>query len=350
MSGNFVNIVGYQFERVHTGVISWILNSNNSIVSINQKYEALRKLYRMCKQPIPFKKLDISTISCLPEFSFGRKRKIDLVVKIDLVNQHSKYLVIEMKVDSIPYSEQLVGSIDDFIRVNNCEPEDVLFLLFMFGSAQVCIQPNLHSFIAFRVPEILEVFFGLHIDHHIYKDWIESLKQEDVRGACINSDLIDAPGIWTEEYWKDKGHRLWFPLFYYIYHELKQYSKYCDSWNIYSGSNNPIMNWRNGWLEKSIAVHQVKFYWEFNYEELVLKVLLGEIEKLPKSDLKLLREKIAIICDQETNRSGRRTKNSYGTYNSIYKWKYDFKGQGFKEIMEEVDTILDKVHPYLQQL
>jgi hypothetical protein len=317
---------------------------------MDQKYEALRRLYRMCKQTIPFKEQDISAISCLPEFSFGRKRKIDLVVIIDLLNQRSKHLVIEIKVDSIPYSEQLIGSIDDFNRQGNYEQEDVLFLLFMFGSAQVCIQPNLHSFIAFRLPEILEVFNGLHIDHHVYTDWIEALEQENVRRTCISPDLMCSPSILAEGYWKEKGHRLKFPLFYYIYHELKQHSKYYDTWDTYSGSNNPVMNWKNGWLDKNILGHHVRLYWEFNYEEFILKVLLDETDKLTDIDLKWLRDKIVSICDQETNRSGRRTQNRYGIYNSIYKWKYDFKRQPFTQIMEEADDILDKVHPHLHQL
>jgi hypothetical protein len=348
--GNFVSIVGYQFERVHTGVICWIFDSNNTLVSLDHKYEALRRLYRMCKQPITFTKEEIQSITCTPEHSFGRKRKIDLVIKINLQNQCTKYLVIEMKVDSIPYSEQLEGTRNDFIQDKQCSPDDAIFLLFLFGSAQVCVEPDLHSFIVFRLPEILEVFSGLHIDHHVYDDWIEAMREEDVRRACIVKKLEQAPKIKDEEYWKEQGYRLWFPLFYYIYYELKRHSKRYHEWDIYSGSNNPVMNWRRGWLKKNILGCDVQFYWEFNYEEFVLKVLLDENNKLSQNDLNWLRDEIATLCDYETQKSGRRTQNRYGTFNSLYKWNYDFKNQDFAHIMKEVDTILDKVHPKLSSL
>jgi hypothetical protein len=350
MKGNFVNIVGYQFERVHTGVIAWILETKNDLVTMDRKYEALRRLYRMCNQSITFKEKDIRNITCTPEYSFGRKRKIDLVVKIDLHNQSTKYLVIEMKVDSIPYSEQLEGTRNDFIQDNNCNPDDALFLLFLFGSAQVCVEPELHSFIVFRLPEIREVFSGLHIDHHVYDDWIEAIKDEDFRRMDIVKELEDASEIWDEEYWRNRGYRLWFPLFYYVYSELKRHSKRFDQWDIYSGSNNPVMNWRDGWLKKKILGYDVEFYWEFNYEDFVLKVLLDENNKLPQDDLNRLRREIALLCDQEPLKRGKRTQNRYGTFISLYKWKFDFKKQDFAHIMKEVDELLDKVHPKLISL
>lgn len=349
MINNFVSIVGYQFERVHTGVISWLLDTKNTTVSLDIKYEIICRIHRICKKPIDFQIHEIETITCIPEYSFGRKRKIDLVVKIDLFDRNPKYLVIEMKVDSIPNSEQLQGTQFDFIQRNACDPNDVLFLLFLLGSSQVCAMPNHHDFILFRLPYILEVFAGLHIDEYIYEDWIESLRSEDVRRACIVSAIINAPQIWDEVYWREKGYRTWFPLFYYIYHELKRYSKRSDEWDIYSGQNNPVMNWRNGWLKKNILGCNVEFYWEFNYEEFVLKVLLDENHKLSQEDLNWLRDEIAALCDNETLQNGRKTQNRYGIYNSLYKWNFDFKNQDFVLIMKDVDAILNKIHPKLIQ-
>ena len=176
------------------------------------------------------------------------------------------------------------------------------------------------------------------------------MRSEDVRRACIQSEIDGAPQIWDEVYWREKGYRTWFPLFYYIYHELKRHSKRYYEWDIYSGQNNPVMNWRNGWLNKSILGCDVKFYWEFNYEEFVLKVLLDENNKLSQNDLNWLRDEISTLCDHETQQSGRRTQNRYGTFNSLYKWKFDFKNQDFAHIMKEVDDILDKVHSKIVSL
>lgn len=349
VKNNFVSIVGYQFERVHTGVISWLLNTKNSTVPLDIKYEIICRIHQICKQPVNFQIHEIKAITCIPEYSFGRKRKIDLVVKIDLFDRNPKYLVIEMKVDSIPNSDQLQGTQFDFIQQNACDPNDVLFLLFLLGSSQVCTLPNLHGFIVFRLPYILEVFAGLHIDGNIYEDWIESLRNEDVRRACIVSEIKNAPQIWDKDYWREKGYRTWFPLFYYMYHELKQHSIRSNEWEIYSVQNNPVMNWGNGWLKRNILGCNVVFYWEFNYEEFLLKVLLDENHKLSQEDLNWLRDEIAALCDNETLQNGRKTQNRYGIYNSLYKWNFDFKNQDFVLIMKDVDAILNKIHPKLIQ-
>lgn len=255
-----------------------------------------------------------------------------------------------MKVDSIPYEEQLLGTNDDFIQSKKCGNEDVLFLLFLFGTSQVCTVPNLHGFHMFRLPEILEVFAGHDIDKYVYNDWIQALRDEDVRRACIRLDIDKTDEIWKEEYWKEKGYRTWFPLFYYVYNELRKYSKRIDEWDIYSGQNNPVMNWRKGWLEKNIKGSKNYFYWEFNYEDFVLKVMLEDSNKMSRDNLNTLRREVARICNSYAFESGHKTQHRYGTYNSIYKWKYNFKRRNFAEIMQEVDTILDCIYPKLQML
>jgi hypothetical protein len=303
----------------------------------------------MTKNPINFQIDEISAISCFPEYSFGRKRKIDLVVKIDLFHKPAQYIVIEMKVDSIPYSAQLEGTRNDFFESTHSQPEDVTFILMLFGSSQVCEVPELHQFHLFRLLEIIEVFNGLHIDEIIYTQWIDSLFDEDNRRRYVLEDLNNTPDIWNMEYWKDKGYRTPFPLFYYLYDHLKMESKRPEEWEVYSGQNNPVMNWTNGWLHKDIFGHPVKFYWEFNYDEFVLKVKLNEDQKLPQDELNWLREEIANICFEEIQ-SGKRTKKTYGKYNSIYKWKFDFHKQPFENIMKEVDHILDTIPPLLSSI
>ncbi|MCL1695809.1 MULTISPECIES: PD-(D/E)XK nuclease family protein [unclassified Lysinibacillus] len=349
MSNNFVNIVGYQLEKVHTGVISWILDTENKTVSLQIKFEIIRRIYKMCNKAIDFQLNEIKNINCFPEYSFGRKRKIDLVIKIDLFNSTPRYLVIEMKVDSIPTSDQLQGTQFDFNQKNVSDQNNVLFLLFLFGSAQVCEQPELYNFNLFRLPWILEVFAGFPIEEYIYKDWIASLENENLRKIHIKSELENAPEIWDDSYWKKKRYRTWFPLFYYIYHELKCHSKRFEEWDIYSGQNNPVMNWRNGCLHKDILGHPIKFYWEFNYEDFVLKAMIDEHNKLSHDDLNWLRDEVGTICHHETH-YGRKTQYRYGTYNSLYKWEFDFKNQDITFIMKKVDEILDKIHPILTLL
>lgn len=350
MDSNFVNIVGYQLEKVHTGVIRWLLDFNNNEISLEQKYEVLRRIFKMCNINITFTIDNIKNIICIPEYSLGRSRKIDLVVKIDLIKNRTKFLVIEMKVDSIPYENQLIGTYDDFIEANECNKDDILFLLFLFGTSQVCLIPPLHGFHMFRLQEILEVFSGHNIEKGVYKDWIQALRDEDLRRTCIIQNISVTTEIWDDEYWKEKGYRTWFPLFYYIYHELKRYSKRVYEWNIYSGQNNPVMNWKKGWLEKNVLGGKVHFYWEFNYEDFVLKVMLNEDDKLSRDNLNILRKKVIDICKNVGVAPGNQTQNRYGLYNSIYKWKYNFKTMDLSDIMQKVESIIDNIHPELKKL
>ncbi|MBY0055181.1 hypothetical protein H7K32_26940 [Brevibacillus agri] len=351
LRSNYVSIIGYQLEKVHTGAIKWLLNTANPDVLMNKRFEIIRRTYRMIFQSanLDFTEDQIMAITCFPEFSIGRKRKIDLVIKIELVNRQPKYFVIEMKVDSIPYEAQLKGTKDEFLQAVGCDSNDVKFFLYLLGTSQVCQVPdNLHSFNVFALPEILEIYRGLHIDHYIYNDWISELENEQAKLYDVVDDFHQAISIKDHSYWYEKGYRGW-QHYYYLYHHMKPCSMYKNHWSIYSGGNNPVMNyWGNnqdGWIPKKILGYDVKFYWEFNYEEFVLKVLLNENNKLPQGDLNWLRDEIATLCDFETNKSGRKTQNRYGTYNSIYKWKFDFKNQDFTHIMKQVDEILDKVHP-----
>ena len=52
MNSNFVNVVGYQLEKVHTGVINWLLNFRNIEVTLKEKYEMLRRIYKMCHEKL----------------------------------------------------------------------------------------------------------------------------------------------------------------------------------------------------------------------------------------------------------------------------------------------------------
>jgi hypothetical protein len=326
-----------------------MLDTNNPHVPVEIKYEILRRIYQMTNNPILFQISEISKITCFPEYSFGRKRKIDLVVKIDLVDNSAKFLVIEMKVDSVPYSRQLEGTKNDFIASTQCRSEDATFLLMLFGSSQVCLMPELHQFHVLRLPEIIETFNGLNMEDFIYTQWIDSLFEEDYRRNHVLKDLNNSLDIWNMEHWKQKGYRTPFPLFYYLYNHLKKESKRQSEWEIYSGQNNPVMNWMNGWLNKDVMGHPIKFYWEFNYDEFVLKVLLNKESKLSHSDLNSLRDDIVKICSEVVS-TGNRTKKTYGTFNSIYKWKFDFNKQPFRTIMNEVDDVLDKIPPLLERL
>lgn len=351
MSNNFVDIVGYQLERVHTGVIAWMLDWSNPNVTPQQKYGILSRIYAAAGEPIPFGLPNIRSIVCRPEYAFGRRRKIDLVVQIGLNDDTFKHLVMEMKVDSIPYEDQLLGTREDFQSDPAHTPGSALFLLLLFGSSQVCAHLDPHSFTLLRVPDILDIFAAPSLNHHVYSDWIEALQNEMQRASHLQSRIRLAPSMsldeHDEQYWKRQGYRLWFPLFYYMYDELKSYSTRQNEWIIEGGGNNPVMNWRDGWLTKTVYGYPVQFYWEFNYQEFVLKVKLEETNRMPQSELIRLKATIAQMCVGRSLDAGRPTQNRSGIYSSLYKWSFNFKTHGLRKIMDEVDVILDTIQPAL---
>jgi hypothetical protein len=345
---NFVNVIGYQFERVHTGVIKWILDTKIQSVPLIEKYKVIKKLFDYCQKPINFHWNQISDINCTPEYSFGRSRKIDLVIEITLTSGATKYIVIEMKVDSIPYVEQLNGTYSDFIETIGTNEENICFMLFLFGSSQVCEIPTNHVFSVCKVNNIHHFFENLNITDKIYIDWFESLNEEQYRLNNIVSVLSGTDYIWNGQYWKGKGYRPWYSLFYYIYNYLKAKSKNPFEWNIYSGSNNPVMNWSPGWENLKYQGKPVLFYWEFNYQEFVLKVKVNEKDKLSRNELTALRKEVEAICNSLDINKGYRTQNRYGIYNSLYKWKYDFLQEDFVDIMNCTEDILVKISAKLK--
>ncbi|MGR5913206.1 PD-(D/E)XK nuclease family protein [Bacillus cereus] len=120
MRSNFVDIVGYQFEKVHTGAIKWLLDSSNELIDHNEKSNVLRNLYKMCGILPPFKSSDIDFIECKPEFSIGSGKRVDLVIEITLNNGDLKYIVIEMKVDTIAKKRPTYCNLRWFSQQRRC--------------------------------------------------------------------------------------------------------------------------------------------------------------------------------------------------------------------------------------
>lgn len=64
MNSNFVDIVGYQFEKVHTGAIKWLLDSSNTQIKQNEKFKIIRNIYDLCYIPLPFECSNINSVEC----------------------------------------------------------------------------------------------------------------------------------------------------------------------------------------------------------------------------------------------------------------------------------------------
>lgn len=53
---NFVDIVGYQFEKVHTGAIKWLLDSSNKLIDKHRKIKCASPIYIKRVASSPFQK------------------------------------------------------------------------------------------------------------------------------------------------------------------------------------------------------------------------------------------------------------------------------------------------------
>lgn len=86
------------------------------------------------------------------------------------------------------------------------------------------------------------------------------------------------------------------------------------------------MNWEPGWLDKTISNKKITFYWEFNYQDLILKVKLPTEGYLSSQELHQLKSNIISIVSKNPQIKGNiaRRQSIPRVYNSLYKWKFDF--------------------------
>jgi hypothetical protein len=125
----------------------------------------------------------------------------------------------------------------------------------------------------------LNIFSRLSIagKSKIYDDWIAALEAERARAAQIDRALGAVEDPWDARLLK-AGYRTGFPLFYQFYHKLRLHLKKepFTGWAIYSGSNNPVMNWQEGWVNLGPEDGGIKLYWEFNWNAFCLKAEIRE--------------------------------------------------------------------------
>ena len=95
MAENFIDIVGYQLEKIHTGVIAWLLDSERSPLPLLEQTAVIAKL-----APDTLQGVELTNVKAIREYSFGRRRRIDLVLEMNRKDRTKTYLLIECKTDS----------------------------------------------------------------------------------------------------------------------------------------------------------------------------------------------------------------------------------------------------------
>ncbi|MEH6534479.1 MAG: PD-(D/E)XK nuclease family protein [Photobacterium frigidiphilum] len=338
---NYVNVVGYQLEKVHTGVIKWCLESQGKLTNIQA--EIFDNLYSRIGKVTPFDKDEVQKVNCTPEYSFGRKVRIDLLIEI-VTTSSSHYISCEMKVDSDPYQEQL-DQIVNRVTQEFPDAESSEYILVLLGSSVVMrnIGDNHKLFNVISNRDLIDVFSNAQNESYIISEWIDALVEEVKREECIltNFNHISGKGLWEKSEHIALGYRPYFSTYYYLYSEMRKSSSMQDSWCIYSGGNNPVMNLSSHWK----AINNFEFYWEFNYLEFCFKVHIDK-NKMSHDALNALRDLLYPVLEKISYK-GFPSQKRYGDWNTIFKWKFDVSEQSHQEIF---DIIENKILPIYEEI
>ena len=347
MAENFVDIVGYQLEKIHTGVIAWLLDSERSPLPVHEQAVLVGKL-----APDLLKGEEFTSTKAKREYSFGRSRRIDLVLEIILKDQTKTYVLIECKTDSDVSIDQLKKSKQAFSEKKSDGFISVIVLA--IGAGQFTLMHQLQDiqrqgFHAIDVPRALKIFSRLSIagTTRIYDDWIASLQAEHTRSAQIDKALVGLDDPKDTRLLK-VGYRTGFPVFYMFYDKLREFLNKGPfrRWGIWSGRNNPVLNWQEEWITRGSENNAIELYWEFNWDAFCLK---AEIEKQNTAcweHWQKIRPSIVELCET-CPIAGRRTANRRGTWVTAYKWKFDFCKEAPIAIARKTADILSHVHKHL---
>ena len=337
---NFVQVVGYQLEKIHTAVINWCLELDPNEEISDSKYQTICNIYKKIEKTAPFNKEEIKHIKGIPEFSFGRKARIDLVIEIT-TNNEKHFLVCEMKVDSDPYVEQLDNTVH--LSKKNLSSSNIDYLLILLGCSSVSreIGDNHSHFHSIDCNDLLEIFKPQENDSFIVLQWFESMRSEITKSKNVVEDYkkLYPLKVKNKEAHKKLGYRPLFTLYYYLYSHIRNHFSCKSDWKVYSGGNNPVMNWEKGWK----SVGPFKFYWEFNYLEYCFKVKIDDKE-ISKTQLNKLRGLLVPVLNK-LEIPGKEAQKRYGKWNSIYKWKFSPATQSLAEICQIIETQINPVYP-----
>ncbi|MGP8284773.1 MAG: PD-(D/E)XK nuclease family protein [Desulfomonilaceae bacterium] len=348
MLDNFVDIVGYQLEKVHTGVIAWLLDDERSPLPLIERVQLVQKLAPSLFQ----QKINVGQISAFQEFSFGRRLRIDLVLELHLEGDAKSYILIECKTDSEVRTEQLQQSEAAFKQRYPNVPYFIIVLA--VGAGQFTVTGQLQEiqklgYQSIDLTAAINLFTGLSIigKNKIYDDWIAALSAERYRSSQVENVLGSAANCWDPNLSKS-GYRYGFPLFYMFYDKIRiqlEMGPYKD-WDIYSGSNNPVMNWKHGWTPVGANQNSIKLYWEFNWASFCLK---AEIKNKTQVWVNNVRPALVQLCSSCPIK-GRKTVNKTGTWVTAYKWDFDFCTQTPTIIASEITKILSHLHDKLKSV
>ncbi len=340
---NFVEIVGYQLEKIHTGVIAWLLDSDRSPLPLSEQSAIIDKL-----DPGILPNGRMAGAKAIREYSFGRRRRIDLVLEIRLEDGQEAYLLIECKTDSDVSVDQLKESVAAFSETK--PGASVSAMVLAIGAGRFTLAHQMHelecnNFQSTDLSRTLEIFSGLSISGttHTYDCWIASMESEQMRSSQIERALACREHPWDPSLF-EAGYRSAFPVFYMFYGKLREHLEKgpYKGWGIYSGRNNPVLNWQEGWIPVARGTNEIELCWEFNWCDFCLKAAIGENWEFWQT----IRAELIPLCES-CPVTGRASANRPGKSATAYRWEFDFCNTPPRSIAEETAKILHHLNDKL---
>ena len=260
-SPNFVYVVGYSLEKVHSGVMVNLVNGPHGRDLVASFWNTL------CSQPIAA--MDLEQPIAVREYKTGSRSVVDLLVSFQNNQTGRKHhLLCEYKVEG---TQDHKGQCQRFR--NNWESshpdEPTCFAFITTGGARYWTPPPSSCFQHVDLPDLVSLL-SPYRSIPLVHDYIEALEDEQLRGNIASA----ITGLSSDEEPRlgYRGYSWW----YAYYHSLRSMLGTPQDWDIYSGTHNPVMCWQPSWKwEVSDSPNKCSigmFYCEFNYSSLLLKL------------------------------------------------------------------------------
>lgn len=257
---NFVYTVGYALEKVHSGLLGAVLNSEAGAEVASR----LWNLNGSGGQRIPAG--DVTGLEVARECPTGRRGVVDLVASFTNKQSGKKcHIVCEYKVDGTGnHAKQCETYMNNWNQAH--EGEDSRYRFITAGGARFWKSPK-KPFQQVDIPELMKLLEPA-ADIPLVSDYIAALQDELDRAEIAPEvgDQEDAP----------LGYR-GYDWYYAYYDHLRKQLECAQEWSIYSGGHNAVMNWTPSWTREEgrgarKACELGVAYCEFNNRPFVLKM------------------------------------------------------------------------------
>ena len=263
---NPVEVAGYGREATHKGYLTWLLNTWHW----SGAREGLKRLVKEAKWPSGSRCEDAENWHNFPkEFWCEYERRVgngnvDLLVRAECGSK----LPIELKTDSVARDGQL--------KKMSSDQENYPFGLILCLGSSAVRDDRVDKYGCFALVTLDTILDGwkdlISSMPRPGRDWIESLRHEQLR----LTNAFDLTPDQRKRWW-DYGYRTDKHLSYALLSSVRKTlnDKHDDlgTWELYDGSYNTVLNLvHDDWSWRSVAGGNAEFYWEFNNENLFLKI------------------------------------------------------------------------------